>query len=417
MKQRKKTSRVIQVLTSSPISNHPLQKIIWKDKARFIVNVCGRRFGKTFLAREKLCALTEIQKSINWYIAPTRGQAKELMWDEVKNRFDELGWRYKKNESELWIERVSNSSRIYIKGAEKHDRLRGKGVNFHIWDEFDDIDRKAWTLSARATLSDKRGGAWFLGTPKGFHNLYDMFQMAKTTQDWSCHQFRTIDSPFFQTPEGMAEIEAAKRDLDEKSFNQEYLALFESFSGRIYYEFDRSANVGIRDFKSENWVGLDFNLDPFTGVVAYVSADEIYIHDEIYLRNSNTDEAAQVIKERHGICRIVPDSTGAGNKTSSMGRSDHVILKEYGHIIDSVFNPHRVDRYASVNRLFRAKKLTINPKCKMLINDLERAVYKDGTSFLDESDKMIGHITDAMGYLVYKTHGILKKKQNAQIQL
>lgn len=400
----------------SPISNHSLQRQIWLDQSRFKVAVCGRRFGKTFLAREKLAASTDKKGGIFRYIAPTRGQAKALMWNSIKNAFEFYGWKYKKNESELWIERNSTGARIHIFGAENHDRLRGYSSDGDIYDEFANIDIDAWTLSGRPCLSDRRGWAWFLGTPAGLNHFYDLYNFAKKEPDWSAFQFKTIDSPFFQTPDGIIEVEAAKRDLDEKSYRQEYEASFESFSGRIYYEFDRARNVGLSEIVSNNYIGMDFNVDPFTGVMAYMNQDTVYIHDELFLRNSNTQEASEYLKQKGYVgSDVTPDYTGIGKKTSSAGKSDHAILIEHGFRVNAVMNPHRVDRYAAVNRMLKNGKLIISHKCKHLINDLEKLCYKEGTCFADETDPMLGHITDALGYLVYKYHGIIKKKASSTI--
>lgn len=92
----------------------------------------------------------------------------------------------------------------------------------------------------RPTLSDKHGRALIIGTPKGYSAFYDMYMLGqKGVPDWASWQFPTISSPFI--PE--SEIEAAKNDMDEKSFLQEYCASFEVMSGRVYYAFDRTRHV------------------------------------------------------------------------------------------------------------------------------------------------------------------------------
>ena len=118
------------------------------------------------MATEKLLSASDNVNHEYCYIAPTRGQAKALIWDKLKDRFDEFGWKYDKRESELWIRRKSTNTKIHVKGAEKFDRIRGPGFNGVIFDEFADINIKAWKLAVRPTLSDRRGWCWFLGTPK-----------------------------------------------------------------------------------------------------------------------------------------------------------------------------------------------------------------------------------------------------------
>ena len=92
-------------------------------------------------------------------------------------------------------------------------------------DEAQDIKKETWTTVLRPTLSDKQGGALIIGTPKGFNWLYDVYQEGQKPVNrknglWASWQFPTMTSPFIP-PE---EIEAAKRDMDEKVFNQEFNA-------------------------------------------------------------------------------------------------------------------------------------------------------------------------------------------------
>lgn len=78
-------------------------------------------------------------------------------------------------------------------------------------------------------------------------------------------QFPTITSPFIPK----AEIEAARRDMDERSYRAEFCASFESMSGRVYYAFDRKEHIANVEFnpKLPIWVGMDFNIDPMSTVI------------------------------------------------------------------------------------------------------------------------------------------------------
>ena len=100
-----------------------------------------------------------------------------------------------------------------------------------------------------------------------------------------------------------------------------------------------------------------------------------YIFDEVFLENSDTYKLAAELKKRKYTGMLVPDSTGKNRKTS--GKSDFEILKESGFRIPSVRNPFVTDRINNVNRLFADNRIIINPKCKKLIADLEKVVWKD----------------------------------------
>lgn len=203
---------------------HPGQKEVMHFKSRFKVIVAGRRWGKSKLAAVSLVqAAASRAKSLVWYVAPTYGMCKSIMWSDLIEIIPKK-WIRKSNETIQFIELV-NGSRIELKGCDKPDSLRGVGLHFLVIDEAQDIKKETWTTVLRPTLSDKQGGALIIGTPKGFNWLYDVYQEGQKPVNrknglWASWQFPTMTSPFIP-PE---EIEAAKRDMDEKVFNQEFNA-------------------------------------------------------------------------------------------------------------------------------------------------------------------------------------------------
>ena len=96
------------------------------------------------------------------------------------------------------------------------------------------------------------------------------------------------------------EVELARRTLDERTFKQEFLASFETFSGRVFLDFD-DPNVADR---WPTWVvnpvlvGLDFNVGIMAGVICSKVGDTLHQWDEIAVKNSNTDEVAQMLRQR-----------------------------------------------------------------------------------------------------------------------
>lgn len=378
---------------------------MWNDPSRFKVAVCGRRFGKTFWLAETLLHASDKRDSLNIYIAPTRSQAKDIMWQKIKERVDELGWDAKTNESELSIARA-NGSIIQLKSAEKPGRLRGLGIDLVAMDEYAEYrSKEIWTQVVRPALSDKQGKAIFAMTPKGFNHGYDIFNEAKTQPNWAAFSYRTIDSPIFQTPEGKAEIEEARRNLTERDFKQEYEASFENFAGRIYYAFDRKTCHSDATFNKDlpYIVGQDFNRSPMSSTIHQKFGSEFVQVDEIFLTVSDTPEVCRVIKERFGPNGIFrPDSTGAKH-TSNSSFSDHEIIRSHGFGIQArPSNPARVDRWAAVNRAFEKglSKINVN-KCPRTVKDLEVICYKEGACEPMLTDPMLGHLGDAHGYAIY----------------
>lgn len=386
----------------------PLSKAqdkVANDSTRFRVVVAGRRFGKTHLSIRELCYHSRECNREVWYVAPTYKMARQIVWRKLKNKLTDLNWVSKTNETELTITLV-NGSQISLKGADNYDSLRGVGLDFIVLDEFADIDPEAWYETLRPTLSDKGGKALFIGTPKGIGNwAYEIYQNTlEDPEHWRSYSFTTIDGG--QVPE--SEIEQAKRDLDERTFRQEYLATFETFSGRIYYSFDRQANTRkyIGNTPETLYVGMDFNIDPMSAVVATRAGDTLHIIDEVRLFSSNTQEMVQELKQRFPKSKlwVYPDPAGSQRKSSAGGLTDITILANAGFVVKAPRSHTPVrDRINAVNsRLcdtIGIRRLFIDPKCKYTIEGLERQTYKEGSS---QPDKESGydHMNDALGYMV-----------------
>jgi len=381
------------------------QQSIVTAPQRFKVVIAGRRFGKTHLSIRELCFNAKEPDKTVWYIAPTYRQAKMITWKKLRNKLIDLKWAKKINETELSIE-LKNGSTISLKGADNYDSLRGIGLDYLVIDEFADVTPEAWYETLRPTLSDKMGGALFIGTPKGLGGLgHDLYTMSNEFPDeWKSFQYTTLDGGNV-LPE---EVEAARRTLDEKVFRQEYLASFETFSGRIFYAFDRTYNVikweGVtpRDIH----IGMDFNIDPITAVVAVKLNNILHIIDEIKIYGSNTDEMVQEIKTRFPEKNIIcyPDPAGAARKTSAGNRTDHTILRTAGFQVKapSRHNPVR-DGVNAVNAKLRSSSgittLFFDPTVKYAIECLEKQTYKTGTSIPDK-DSGFDHMNDALRYMV-----------------
>jgi hypothetical protein len=151
------------------------QRTVADDPKRFRVLVSGRRFGKTTLAIREICYHARIPDQICWAVLPSYRQAKSVWWDELKARLSKINWIKKINEAELSIV-LKNNSKIFLKGADNFDALRGSKINFCVLDETAMIPENAWYEVIRPMLADTKGKALFCGTPKGVGNwLYDLF--------------------------------------------------------------------------------------------------------------------------------------------------------------------------------------------------------------------------------------------------
>jgi len=381
------------------------QRIIANDPRRFKVAICGRRFGKTTLAIWLMCREAAQPDREIFYIAPTYRQAKLICWKKLKNKLLDLRWVKKVNETELSIQ-LKNGSTISLKGADGGaQNLRGVGLDAVIMDEAAIIDEEAWTEVLRPALSDRQGWALFISTPAGLNWVKDLYDLAQIYPDeWASFQYTSLEGG--NIPE--EEIEAARRVLDEKTFKQEYEGSFETFSGRIAYAFDRSYNVKPYEGRlpEELHIGIDFNVDPISAVVAVKRDQILHCVDEIRIFGSNTDELVEEIKNRFPGNKIIcyPDPAGQARRTSAQNRTDHSILKNAGFrvLAPASHNPVRSGINA-VNAKLRSSTgvstLFFDPRCKYTMECLEKFTYKQGTSIPDK-DSGFDHQFDALRYMV-----------------
>ena len=378
------------------------QSEIYLCPSRFISVVAGRRFGKTFLSTGKILEQAIKGRDRNvWYVAPTYGAAKEIAWDMLITTIPPE-YIYKTNETSLTLKLI-NGSVIALKGAEKPNNLRGRSLDYVVLDEFADMRPEAWSEVLRPSLSDRQGGALFIGTPKGRNHFYDIWAKGiDGDNDWSSFQYTTL--PGGNVPE--AEVAAARNDLDERTFQQEYEAAFVNYSGIIYYAFNREKSVKrIEDTGGTLHIGLDFNIDPMSAVVCLRHGNDLLAIDEIVMYGSNTDEMVAEIKSRYRDRPVIiyPDPASKQRKTSAGGRTDLSILQNAGFAVKSK-NSHALvrDRINAVNSRLRSsggdRYLFIDPKCKHTIKSLERQTYKEGTSQPNKDG--FDHMNDALGYLV-----------------
>lgn len=390
---------------------HSKQMEVYNARSRFKVVVAGRRWGKTQLAKTSMIKYAKVKNRLIWYVAPSYRMAKQIMWPELLSSIPRQ-WIKKVNQTELSIE-LQNGSRIELKGADNPDSLRGVGIHYLVMDEVQDIDPDAWKTVLRPTLASTGGHVLFIGTPKAYNFLYELYMLGQKEENrsagkWVSWQFPTMTSPFIPREE----IEAAKQDMDDKSFNQEFNASFETMSGRVYYPFDRRVHVKPLKFDSGRpiWVGQDFNLDPMSSVIFQPQPNgELWAVDEIVLKGSNTEEVCQELEKRYWRYQkdmiIYPDPAGSYGQ-HARGESDLDIFREHGFVRQRYHRKHPAiaDRVNAVNRMLKSAdgrvRLYIDPKCKSLINSLEQTIYKKGSREIDK-DADVEHSADAAGYCIH----------------
>lgn len=392
---------------------------VYTDPSRFRVLIAGRRFGKTHLACvELLTRAAEQGKRDVWYIAPTYRMAKEIAWRQLKGMVP-TEHIAAKNETDLSI-RLVNESVIALRGADNPDSLRGVGLDFVVPDEFAYIHPTAWTDVIRPALADRGGEALFITSPSGHNWAYDLYLRGRGEHEgWRSWQFTTLEGG--RVP--AEEINEARATLDPRVFRQEFEASFETLQGRVYSNFHRDHNVepSLEDVGGELLVGMDFNVNPMSAVLAVRAVDECHVLDALEVPTSNTEEVAREIRRRYPTRHVIvcPDPSGRARKTSApVGQTDFTILERAGFEVRAPrAAPPVVDRVNNVQAMLEnadgRRRLKLHPRAAKLTRALDGLTYKEGTSQIDKTQGL-DHVADALGYLLWQEFNVLTAPSAAE---
>lgn len=219
---------------------HHAQYNIHAHMARFKVVSAGRRFGKTRLAVLE-CINIANEGGRAWWVSPTY-KTSEVGWRPLR----QMARRIPGVEIKLGDRQVNfpTGGSVAVRSADNPDSLRGEGLDYVVMDECAFMQREAWTEAIRPALSDRLGKALFISTPKGRNWFWEVYQNGvRGDEGWAAFTFPTASNPYIQP----TEIEAAKRDLPELIFRQEYLAEFVDLSGGVFRRVQEAAVLQPRE--------------------------------------------------------------------------------------------------------------------------------------------------------------------------
>ena len=210
----------------------PWQQEVFADTTRFKIVAAGRRTGKSRLAAWLLIInALQTERGHVFYVAPTQGQARDIMWQTLL----ELGHGVITNAhiNNLQIKLV-NGATISLKGGDRPETMRGVSLKFLVLDEYADIKPDVWEQILRPALADQKGSAMFIGTPMGRNHFYELYKYAEMGDDetYKAWHFTSYDNPLLD-PE---EINVAKKSMSSYAFRQEFMASFEAAGSEMFKE-------------------------------------------------------------------------------------------------------------------------------------------------------------------------------------
>jgi len=210
----------------------PWQQDVWGDTTRFKIVAAGRRTGKSRLAAWLLIVnALDAGKGHVFYVAPTQGQARDIMWQTLLELGNPVIVSSHINNLQI---KLINGATISLKGADRPETMRGVSLKFLVMDEYADMKPEVFEQILRPALADQKGNALFIGTPMGRNHFYELYQYAELDDDptYKAWHFTSYDNPLLDEDE----INVAKKSMSSYAFRQEFMASFEARGSEMFKE-------------------------------------------------------------------------------------------------------------------------------------------------------------------------------------
>ena len=289
---------------------HVGQLEVHNSDARFKVLSAGRRWGKTRLGVNE-CLDVAAQGGRAWWVSPSY-KTSEVGWRPLR----QITRKIPGAEIRL-VDRVVNfpgGGFVAVRSADNPDSLRGEGLDFVVMDECAFMQKEAWTEAIRPALSDRQGKVLFISTPKGRNWLWEIYQRGVSGEEgWQSWTFPTANNPFI----AKEEIEAAKRDLPEMIFRQEYLAEFIDDTGGVFRRVQEAAVLEPREYEEgkQYIAGVDVAASVDFTVVSVLDAES---KEMVYLDRFNRVDypvlidRLEAVYHRYHLTSMVVESNSIG---------------------------------------------------------------------------------------------------------
>ena len=302
-------------MTDLNIELLPWQQEVWNDNRRFKIVAAGRRTGKSRLAAWMLIVnALQAERGHVFYVAPTQGQARDIMWQTLL----ELGHPVVASShiNNLQIKLI-NGSTISLKGSDRPETMRGVSLKFLVMDEYADMKPETFEQILRPALADQKGSALFIGTPMGRNHFYELYKYAELEDDetYRAWHFTSYDNPLLDP----SEIDTAKKSMSSYAFRQEFMASFEARGSEMFKE--EWVKYGTEPEDGDYYISIDLagfeevnkkrtkntRLDDTAIAVVKVNTDGWFVHDIIYGRWELNETATKIFQ---AINKYKPVSVG-----------------------------------------------------------------------------------------------------------
>lgn len=327
------------------------QQEVWNDPVRFKVVAAGRRTGKSRLAAYLLLVnALQTDKGHVFYVAPTQGQARDIMWNLLLEVGHDVIEGSHVNNMQI---RLINGITISLKGADRPETMRGVSLKYLVLDEYADMKPDVWELILRPALADLKGSALFIGTPMGRNHFYELYKQAElgSDTDFKAWHYTSYDNNLLDKNE----IDRAKKSMSSYAFRQEFMASFEARGSEMF---------------KESWVSFSSEEPPGD----YYIAIDLAGFEEVGKKNKTKrlDNTSMSIVKVHENGWWVKDIIVGRWSLDETARKIFQVVRDYepvsvgiekGIARQAVMSP-LTDLMKKYNRFFRVEELTHGNKKK-----------------------------------------------------
>jgi phage FluMu gp28-like protein len=283
---------------------------------------------------------------------------------------------------------LPGSGEIAVKSADAPESLRGEGLDLVVVDEAAYVDEAVWTDALRPALSDRQGGALLISTPFGynwFHAVYVRGQKGRA--DWMSWQLTTADNPLIDSEE----IDAARETLPERTFNQEYLALFVADGAGVFRNV-RACATAIEQSRATPGHQYQFGIDwGRSGDYTVIAVFDCTMRQLCYLDRFTGVEYAQqrgrllALAERFKPIAITAEANSIGQPIIEALQRDGMRIQPF--VTTNASKMHIIDSLALA---FERSTIGIVPD-PILLNELEAFAADRTPSGLLRYEARAGH--------------------------
>lgn len=415
------------------VASDPFQDSICASQSRFILNRAARRTGKSFTGAKWAFSRERgilAPGSRGWIVGPTYDLAeKEFRYIvEILDRAHKcvglpkpVTLHHNAKMGDLYI-KMPWGAEVIGKSAERPLSLVGEENDWILMSEAAQQKEDTWYRYLRPTLSSRMGCAMFPTTPDiSGAWLYELELDIPNMPGWELFHRAAWDAPHYK-PE---EIEAARAEMSEDAFNEQYGGEWTFNKGRVFKAYSRNIHL-VDPFPLppgwRYWSGVDFGHRDATAVLWASSSPigDFYIFKEYYASDRPTEVHTAVVKAQdRALPHIirVSDHHALGKQLAHDWRTHGVPTLDAGVDRKSrrdrvmamleprdYHKPHHVQSgIGKYPRLF-----IVRGRCPNLEREMNLLKWKEGTRQEGTYGDTLGddHAIDALEYMLhYATRG------------